>query len=171
MNAQAKKTLNRFAGFSLIEISIVLLILGLIVGGGFTTIGSYLDNSKQNYAMSNLQATKKSMLNYVMVNYHMPCPDTNNDGLENRESDESCSSSTGLVPYIDIGRSRAGASDDYNNVFAYGISANATTIGNMTTLTGPSTEEQYGDLEASEAFYQEAQRLADPSSDNLLSLK
>lgn len=112
---------TRQKGFSLVEISVVLAIIGLIIGGGVSSYNAYIDNAYQNSTEAKLEQTKRALLDYVMVNYHMPCPDTNDDGLENREGDGTCTASKGFVPYDDIGRSRTDSSDDWNNVFAYGV--------------------------------------------------
>ncbi|BBP46727.1 hypothetical protein THMIRHAS_21000 [Thiosulfatimonas sediminis] len=137
-------------GFTLVEIAIVLVIVGLIFGAGVSSIGAYLDNVKQNHTMNNLQLTKRATLDFVMVNYHMPCPDTDGDGRENRDADsKACASAIGTVPYIDIGRSRADSSDDYGNVFAYGVTLDVTSQAQMVAVTGTTAEELYGRFEPS----------------------
>ena len=143
-------------GFSLVEISVVLAILGLIIGGGVSSYNAYIDNAYQNSTEAKLEQTKRALLDYVMVNYHMPCPDTDNDGAENRETDGRCSAWSGFVPYDDIGRSRADSSDDWNHVFAYGVNTEVTAAldvtsdDNMVYLENPSdTQEMAGMNEAS----------------------
>lgn len=110
-------------GFTLVEITIVLLIVGLIVGAGFSSLGAYLDNAYQSHTMGNLTVTKRALLDYVMVNRHMPCPDTDNDGEENRTG-VACTASVGTIPFNDIGLGAAVTSDDYGNVFGYGVNGN-----------------------------------------------
>ncbi|MDG6774775.1 type II secretion system protein [Thiomicrorhabdus sp. ZW0627] len=121
-----KKTMvKNLRGFTLVEIAIVLAIIGLVFGAGFTTLGAYIDNANQSHTMGNLQVTKRAMLDYVLVNRHMPCPDTDNDGVENRTG-IACTSSKGTVPFDDLGLGFDVTSDDYGNVFAYGINTDAT---------------------------------------------
>ncbi|MBN2646359.1 MAG: prepilin-type N-terminal cleavage/methylation domain-containing protein [Thiotrichales bacterium] len=133
-------------GFTLVEIAIVLAIIGIIFGAGITSLSAYLDNAKQNHTLNNLELTKRATLDYVMVNYHMPCPDTDipADGRENRINNKACSSAKGTVPYIDIGRTLADSSDDYGNVFGYGVTLDATIESEMIAVTGASNEELYG---------------------------
>ncbi|MDX1347182.1 MAG: type II secretion system protein [Thiomicrorhabdus chilensis] len=113
-------------GFTLVEIAIVLGIISILIGAGFSTVGAYIDNANQSHTMGNLQVTKRAMLDYVLVNRHMPCPDTDNDGVENREASFECTASKGTVPFDDIGLGFDVTSDEYGNVFAYGININAT---------------------------------------------
>jgi len=116
-------------GFTLVEIAVVLIIIGLLVGTGFTTLGAYLDNAKQSHTLGSLNVTKQALLNYVKVNKHMPCPDTSGNGRQDRVGTlgTECSSDIGTIPYDDVGIGRAVASDDYNNLFAYGVHKEAAT--------------------------------------------
>lgn len=159
------KSYRKHSGFTLVEIAIVLLIVGLVFGAGITTLGAYLDNAKQNHTMNNLKLTKRAMLDYVMVNYYMPCPDTdaNPDGRENRNADGTCAGAEGWVPYDDIGRARADASDDYANVFAYGVTRDVTQYTEMVSIEGSVKEEMYGKYEPS---YFANQLIATDANDN-----
>ncbi|BCN94032.1 hypothetical protein THMIRHAM_18170 [Thiomicrorhabdus immobilis] len=120
---------TKYRGFTLVEMAVVLVIVGLLIGAGFTTLGAYLDNAKQAHTMGSLKVTKQALLNYVKVNKHMPCPDTDGDGHEDRVGalGTECSSDVGTIPYDDIGIGRAIASDDYSNLFGYGIHKEAAT--------------------------------------------
>lgn len=119
------KHVGKSKGFSLIEMAVVLVIVGLIIGGGFSTVGAYLDNAKQSHTMGNLKVTKQALLNYVKVNKHMPCPDQDDDGTQEDDRVGSyntrCSGELGTIPYDDLGISREIASDDYGNLFGYAI--------------------------------------------------
>lgn len=110
-------------GFTLVEMAIVLTIVGLLVGAGFSSLGAFMDNAKQSHTQGNLLVTKQALLNYVKVNKHMPCPDTDGDGAEDRKVTPStqCSDYVGTVPYDDIGLARAVTSDDYSNLFGYAV--------------------------------------------------
>jgi len=121
-------------GFTLVEMSIVLVIVGLLIGGGFSTFSAYTDNAKQSHTQGNLQVTKRAMLDYVLVNRHMPCPDTDDDGSENREADFSCTGAAGTVPFNDIGLGVGVTSDDWNNVFAYGINTDVIVAANVANV-------------------------------------
>ncbi|WP_373019523.1 type II secretion system protein [Thiomicrorhabdus sp.] len=109
-------------GFTLVEIAVVLAIIALIFGAGFSTLGAYIDNANQSHTKGSLEVTKRALLNYVVINKHMPCPDTDGDGSDKDErTGQTCSSYFGTVPYDDIGIPRGTASDDYGNLFGYGV--------------------------------------------------
>lgn len=122
-------------GFSLVEMALVLAIIGLIAGAGFSSVGAYLDNANQSSTRGNLEVTKRALLDYVLVNRHMPCPDTDGDGSENRESTFECSASIGTVPFNDIGLGVAITRDDYNNVFGFGVNTDVTNSADIADAT------------------------------------
>ena len=129
-------------GFSLIEMAVVLVIVGLLIGGGFSTLGPYLDNAKQSHTLSSLELTKQALLNYVTVNKHMPCPDTNGDGTVTDPADRAgtlCNAYFGTVPYDDLGLGRTLASDDWGNVFSYGVHQQAASAAVMVSLAAGSS--------------------------------
>ncbi|WP_130538040.1 prepilin-type N-terminal cleavage/methylation domain-containing protein [Thiomicrorhabdus indica] len=144
---------RRQTGFSLVEISIVLGVLGVIVGGGVSSYNAFIDNAYQNSTKAKLEQTKRALLDYVTVNYHMPCPDSfddgDYDGKEDREPDGTCTASTGFVPYGEIGRSKADSSDEWHNVFAYGVNADVNSLSDMSSNDGSTTQESQGNTEAS----------------------
>lgn len=129
------KTIIKQRGFTLIEILLVLTIVGFIVGAGFSTFGSYIDNANQSHTKGNLEVTKRAMLDYVLVNRHMPCPDTDGDGLENRATTFQCTANKGTVPYNDIGLGVAITRDEFNNVFGYGVNTDVTSATDIADVT------------------------------------
>ncbi len=63
-------------GFSLIEISIVLIIAGLALGGLLSVLGPQLQLRKYTETQKQLKDVSDSLLAYAMVNRRLPCPAT-----------------------------------------------------------------------------------------------
>lgn len=112
-------------GLTLVEMAIVLAIIGLLVGGSVSVFKGVVVNAHYSSTHAKLAQTKQALLNYVKVNLHLPCPDVEGDGQQNRESDGRCSTVTGVVPYADIGRSLQDSRDEWGNLFVYGVDAKA----------------------------------------------
>ena len=118
------KVYSRQVGFTLIEMAVVLVIVGLLIGSGFSMFGPYMDNAKQSHTKGNLETIKGSLLNYVKVNRYMPCPDGDGDGKADSTGNQ-CDVQFGTIPFDDLGVAKATASDDWGNLFGYGIHAKA----------------------------------------------
>ena len=93
-------TMNiRYAkGFTLIELAVVLVIVGILAGSFITTLGSRIDVTRRVETIDEMEVIKQALYGYAMSNnfIHLPCPDcrnaacvkvvTNfpNDGIEDR---------------------------------------------------------------------------------------
>ncbi|MFT4746019.1 MAG: prepilin-type N-terminal cleavage/methylation domain-containing protein [Congregibacter sp.] len=89
-------------GFSLIELSIVLVVMGgisLFLAKMFPQISTLLDLEAND---TSITMSSDALLGFVVANHRLPCPDDNNDGVEN------CATSvqTGNLPYRTLGFSR-----------------------------------------------------------------
>jgi len=60
--------------FTLLEITIVLVIIGFIIGGAMVTLSSYLQSSAYNATLDKMATIDKAMLDFTKVNGRLPCP-------------------------------------------------------------------------------------------------
>lgn len=91
-------TTNR--GFTLVEMAIVLLIVGLLLGGLLPTISSQIEQQRRNETRKYMDEVRDALLGYAIANKHLPCPDTDSDGLANAPC---ATSQVGTLPYKDLG--------------------------------------------------------------------
>ncbi len=61
-------------GFSLIELSVVILIISIIAAGMLSISSVNLDADKKQITQKRIQAIYKALGNYVAKNYYLPCP-------------------------------------------------------------------------------------------------
>jgi prepilin-type N-terminal cleavage/methylation domain-containing protein len=72
-------------GFSLIEMAIVLVILGFLLGGLITPLSSQREISQRQTAERQLQEIRSAILGFAQVNNRLPCPAApNSNGVESR---------------------------------------------------------------------------------------
>lgn len=90
-------------GFTLVEIAIVLVIVGLLLAGVSSQFGTFADNDRYSATQDYLDDARKALLDYAGVNGHLPCPDSTNDGLANVGNNSSCAAAEGGLPYVDLG--------------------------------------------------------------------
>ncbi len=72
----------RSNGFTLIEMAVVLLIIGLLLGGVLAPLSTQIDNDRRKETSNTLKQISDALLGYAVANVRLPCPDTNGDGLE-----------------------------------------------------------------------------------------
>jgi len=87
-------------GFTLIEVSLVLLIVAFTLGSLLIPLGSKLEEKSVNTAKIQLSEIKQAVINFTLSNSRMPCPDNNFDGIEDISGATCSSISNGTVPYV-----------------------------------------------------------------------
>ncbi len=91
-------------GFTLVEMSIALVIIALLIGGMLTPLATQKEQQRRSENQQLLEQARDALYGFAVVNGYLPCPDTDGDGLEN----------TGPNPG-DCGRQTAGADRFYPN--------------------------------------------------------
>ncbi len=61
-------------GFTLLELSIVLLLIGLIIGMSLVTLTGSIQASQYNVTVARMDAIEKALLNFAIANTRIPCP-------------------------------------------------------------------------------------------------
>jgi prepilin-type N-terminal cleavage/methylation domain-containing protein len=94
----------RMRGFTLVEMAIVLLIIGLLLSGGINLLSTTSENANYKQTQNTLQEIKDALVTYYAINKRLPCPDSIApfDGKE----DASCTtpdSLRGYLPYATLG--------------------------------------------------------------------
>ncbi len=95
-----KPTLD--GGFSLIEIAIVLIIVGLLLGGILAPLSTQQEIGDIKDTQQVLDDTELAVLGYAYGNGFLPCPDTDGDGIENFAGGN-CAAAQGDVPWSTLG--------------------------------------------------------------------
>ena len=126
-------------GFSLIELAIVLVIIGALVGSFIGTLGSRIENSRYIDGKDELSDIKVALYGHAVSQGfpHLPCPDCRtatcgaltagnfaNDGIEDRNGavcDTDTDGSLGNLPWQTLG---VGESDPWGNRYSYWVADN-----------------------------------------------
>ncbi len=124
-----KPQMQRFdideAGFTLIEMAIVVVIAGIIISIVATVLPALVNSSKIKKAEAILERADYAIQGYIAANGRCPCPDSSGDGLENRTtganppSDDACAAYVGDIPYATLGLSSG--LDVWQNTIRYGV--------------------------------------------------
>ncbi len=111
-------------GFSLIELTIVLLISGLLLGTMLKPLGAKLDQSKRQRARQQLEEIYDALIGFAIVNGRLPCPSTKDSA---GQEPAVCTMGHGFVPSAALSISgyfdKAGLLlDPWNNPIRYSVS-------------------------------------------------
>ena len=125
----------RHAGFTLVEMAVVVVIIGLLMAMGLAMTNSMMENTKRSTTKDREDYVRDALIAYFTANHRLPCPDngsnvgnTGRDGVEDRlaggatpVTSSGCTAATGLgtVPYLTLGIAREKALDAYGNFITY----------------------------------------------------
>lgn len=108
-------------GFTLLEVAIVLVIVGLLLAGGVNLLSGTADTSKYKQTQNELQEIKETLITYYTQLKRLPCPDTDGDGIENPAIPSgTCTNVRGFLPHVTLGM--GGNGDAWGERFKYVVS-------------------------------------------------
>lgn len=118
-------------GFTLIEMAIVLIIITILIGGLAVPLSAQIQARRIAETKKTLEEAREAIIGYAMTHNvdhdgnpatpprpYLPCPDTNNDGMENRTVLGSCTQPDGWFPWVDLGTA---AQDAWGNRLRYSV--------------------------------------------------
>ena len=119
-----KKIYKSLSGFTLIEMSIVLIVISLILGGVLKIVGVQRQQLKRDETRQMLVDINQALIGFATVEGRLPCPDTTGDGIGDPAAPvagDPCTSEEGFLPHTDLG---VKAEDAWGNAFRYRVRGN-----------------------------------------------
>jgi len=111
-------------GFTLIEMAIVLMIIGLLLGGLIIPLTAQMEQKNNTEAQKALSDIKEAILGYTLANGRLPCPadpaiatGTVGAGIS-RATCITAANSSGVVPWATLGLSET---DAWGNRYTYRV--------------------------------------------------
>jgi type II secretory pathway pseudopilin PulG len=126
------------AGFSLVEMAIVTLLVGILLTMGLAALKATRDASAASQTRTKQNTIKDALIAYIRRNNRLPCADIDfgaPDGVENRatagDPTTACATAPsnarfGILPYVTLGLARDAAVDGWGNFFSYQVSNTVT---------------------------------------------
>lgn len=146
---------NRKTAFSLIELSIVLVIIAIVVTGVLSASTTSLNNAKIKITNDRIEVIYKALGNFIATSYRLPCPASLNIARETTGYGDSvgdageCAAAGvykssvqssviyGMVPINALGLPKELAEDGFGNKLIYIVNKNFTAADYpSTTLSG-----------------------------------
>lgn len=162
---------NNFLGFTLLEMSVVILIFGILLVGGINLHLSILELSEKNLSSDMVYVVDRAIKRYFLNNLRLPCPSnimlTSSDdeyGEELRDINGDCYTTSrfqngnyivGGIPTKALELSSEYAEDAWNNKIMYVIDKNYATKKGFFSAGGTSIniEDTKGNVATNKAIY------------------
>ncbi len=111
---------GRKDGFTLIEIAIVLVIIGLLAGGGAAVLAMLTARKARTESLDYLQACKEAVISFASINGRLPLASADTDGTVSDGDGQA----SGYFPYLDL---KTVPTDAYKRFLRYHVNGNLTT--------------------------------------------
>jgi len=111
--------LEKEKGFTLIEISIVLIILGIITNFSLSFFKTFHESRLLHETQTKQHMLLRVLAHYKKKNGYLPCPAT--PELQGNSNPSCPGITTGIIPYQTLGLSKKDVFDAYHHYFTYGL--------------------------------------------------
>ncbi|MYN21223.1 prepilin-type N-terminal cleavage/methylation domain-containing protein [Rugamonas sp. FT107W] len=127
---------HRQSGFTLVEIAIVLVIVGLMIGGLLTPLSMQLEQRKITETQKTMEDAREALTGFALRNGYLPCPAISaSNGLEARDGNRCAGERrSGYLPWATLG---LGKLDGWNHLFRYSVTPAFSDSGALFTLRTP----------------------------------
>ena len=118
-------------GFTLIEMAVVLLILGTLLGGLLSAIAQVSDNARRTNAGSDLERIEEALFGFAQAHGYLPCPASAiSSGVQDPVGGGNCSFPHGFVPAATLGlagriNTDGLLMDPWSNPYRYSVATRA----------------------------------------------
>jgi len=126
------------AGFTLVEMAMVLIIVALLLGGLLPTLSSQVEQRHENDTRKQLDDIQQALIGYAIINGRLPCPATpTSNGAESPAGGGNCTSFSngsfvGYIPAATLGLTGSTSSglvlDSWGNPIRYAASSATATV-------------------------------------------
>jgi len=107
---------NTQQGFTLLEMAVVMVVLGLLLGGILIPLSTQMEKLDRDKTQNVLEEVQEALIGYAMANGRLPCPDTDGDGIIDMAG--TCTNVQGTIPWVDLG---VGKNDAWGQTLTYRV--------------------------------------------------
>lgn len=115
MDAKRPLPLFNANGFTLLEIAVVMVIIGILTGGGISLMRILTERKARNATADYLQQVRTALVGFAADNGRLPWADGNDDGTADTGT------TRGTLPYLTL---QLAPSDAYKRILNYEVNAN-----------------------------------------------
>jgi prepilin-type N-terminal cleavage/methylation domain-containing protein len=122
--------LNREAAFTLVELAVVLMIVGLLLSSLTYTLSAHIEQRARENTTRTLEQAREALIGFAITNGRLPCPASSaSNGLETPAGGGDCANyNDGFLPAVTLGFHPTDASgyavDGWGNRLRYAVARN-----------------------------------------------
>lgn len=118
-------THRRVAGFTLVEMAVVLMIVGLLLGGMLVPLSAQMEQQKISETRKTLDDIQQALIGYAIVNGHLPYPAkaTLVSSVDAKAGLADSTLTAGVIPWATLGTSET---DAWGRRFTYSVAGTFT---------------------------------------------
>jgi prepilin-type N-terminal cleavage/methylation domain-containing protein len=123
-HGKASRARKNLQGFTLIEIAMVLVIVGLMMGGIMGALGPQLDNKKVRDTQERIKQASEAIMAFAIANRRLPCPASaasNGDEEFGDALGKGKCANGGFVPARTLGLGERGPKGVMQDAWGFGI--------------------------------------------------
>ena len=114
------------SGFTFVEMAMVLLIIGLLLGGLIPTISSQIEQQHRNETRQQLDEIKEALTGFAIINGRLPCPSngtaaSGDELITGSGVSATCTLTKGVLPWTALG---VNETDGWSRRFTYRVTTN-----------------------------------------------
>jgi len=112
---------RRHAGFSLVELAVVLFIVAIVLSMGLGALNAQMLLGNASITKKRQEVIKDALIAYLGANKRLPCAEV--PAVGSITGQEACPNTIGTLPFVTLGLSRELATDGNGNLFSYRVSS------------------------------------------------
>jgi len=120
------KACRKSSGFTLVEIAMVLMIIGLLLGGLIPTLSAQMESQRINETRKQMSEIKDALTGFAVINGRLPCPSSGTTAsgeelITGSGVSATCTLTKGVLPWATLGMNET---DAWDRRFTYRVTAN-----------------------------------------------
>jgi prepilin-type N-terminal cleavage/methylation domain-containing protein len=117
-----KMTIATFksSGFTLVEMAVVLVIVGLMLGGLLMPLTTQIDQRNYAEAQKHLEEIREALIGFGLSHGYLPCPTSSTSNGAEERTGSACTNRVGFLPWAELGVAKL---DSWGHLYRYSVTA------------------------------------------------